>query len=130
MGTIKGKLTVLGIVLFTCLSVSAWAQKKEDGQNGKGNYGKHGHHRNHGARGDYKNGTMADKVYRITQADSIQAKKMKPIVDKASNRLRTLRADYQKKEKIVLDSLNLLLKPLLKDDQKKRLDDFNERKGK
>jgi hypothetical protein len=128
MKTMNVKMAVLGIAVFTCLSVSAWAQKKDDNQNGKGHYGRHSHHSGHRG-GGFKNGTMAERVYRITQADSIQAKKMKPIVDKASDRLKNLRADFQKKEKVVLDSLNLQLKPLLRDDQKKRLDEFNEKRG-
>lgn len=124
----NGKISLLGIIVFSCLSVSVWAQKKDGNQNGKEHHGRHGHHSSH--RGSsYRNGTLADKVYYITQADSIQTKKMKPIVDKASNRLKALRDDFEKKEKSVLDSLNQKLKPMLKDDQKKRLDDFSERKG-
>jgi hypothetical protein len=123
-----GKVTMLGIVMFTCLSVSVWAQKKDDKQNGKEYHGRHGHHSGH--RGDgYRNGMLADKVYRITQADSIQAKKMKPIVDRASARLKALQDDFQKEEKIILDSLNQQLKPMLKDDQRKRLDEFGEKRG-
>lgn len=122
------RITMLGIAMFTCLSVSVWAQKKDDNQKNKEHHGRHGHYSGH--RGGYRNGTLADKVYHITQADSIQAKKIKPMVDKASIRLGVLRAEYQKKEKIVMDSLNLQLKPLLKDDQKKRLDDFSEKKSK
>jgi hypothetical protein len=124
----NGKISMLGIIVFSCLSVSVWAQKKDDNQNGKEHHRRHGHHCSQRG-GGYKIGTLADKVYYVTQADSIQTKKMKPIVDKASTRLKALRDDFRKKEKLVLDSLNLQLKPLLKDDQKKRLDDFSERKG-
>jgi hypothetical protein len=115
------------MIALISLSMSTWAQKEGDNRHGRGHHGKHGEHRNYDHRS--KNSTLADKVYRITQADSIQAKKMKPIIDKASNRLKILKADFKKKEKMVLDSLNQQLKPLLKDDQKKRLDDFNEKKG-
>jgi hypothetical protein len=127
MQRLNGKVTMLGIIMFMCLSVSVWAQKKDDKRNGKEYHGRHGHHSGHRG-GGYRSGTLAEKINHITQADSIQAKKMKPIVDKASVRLKVLRDDFHKKEKVVMDSLNLQLKPLLKDDQKKRLDDFSERK--
>jgi hypothetical protein len=129
MKTMKGRIAMMGIVVLTCLAMSAWAQKKEDAKVEKGHDRGHRHHGKHGGRDSYKNSTVADRVYRITQADSIQAKKMKPVVDKASDRMKALRADYQKKEKIVMDSLKLQLKLLLKEEQNKKLDEFNDRKG-
>jgi Spy/CpxP family protein refolding chaperone len=124
MITISRKAVMLSIIAFTCLSASVVAQ---DHKNGKGHQGRHGGHRSYS--GKFKNHSLADKVNRVTQADSIQAKKMKPIIDKASTRLEVLRAEYQKKEKIVMDSLSLQLKPLLKDDQKKRLDELGGKRG-
>jgi hypothetical protein len=124
MLTIYKKVVMLGIITFTCLSASVGAQ---DHKSGKGHHGRHGDHGSYS--GNFKNHSLADKVNRVTQADSIQAKKMKPIIDKVSTRLGVLRAEYQKKEKIVMDSLSLQLKPLLKDDQKKRLVEFSEKRG-
>ena len=50
---------------------------------------------------------------------------MKPSVEQATKRLENLRLNYQKQEKRVLDSLSLQLKPILKEDQFRRLEDFN-----
>lgn len=76
------------------------------------------------ARYDSKK-NFSSKIYRITEADSLQEIKMKPIVDRTSKRLESLRMSYQKQEKRVMDSLSIQLKPILKEDQMKRLDDFN-----
>jgi hypothetical protein len=129
MKTMKRKIMTLSIVALTCLAMSTCAQKNEDNKNRDGNNGGHRYHGKHGRKNSYKSGAMADRIYIVTQADSIQARKMKPAVDKASDRVKALREEYQRKEKVVMDSLRLLVKPFLKEDQNKRLDDFSERKG-
>jgi hypothetical protein len=129
-------LKTLGVVLVgLLLSISqvGWAQhghRKHDGHDGKGRHGKD--YYGNRANVDGKRNLSA-KIYRLTQADSIQQKKMQPIVAKAEKRLIVLRTKYQEQEKKVLDSLRLQLKPILKEDQWKRLEDFknkNSDKGK
>ena len=124
---------VVLVVLLLSISQVGWAQhghRKDDGHNGKGHYGKN----HYGHRGDVDGKrNLSAKIYRVTQADSIQRKKMQPVVDKAEKRLSVLRTKYQEQEKKVLDSLRLQLKPILKEDQWKRLEDFknkNSEKGK
>ena len=98
---------------------------------------RHGHHGKHhdGGRDKHYNESsgkrnLSDKVYRITQADSVQKQKMKPAVDRASKRLESLRLSYQKQEKRVLDSLSLQLKPILKEEQLQKLNDWKDRTDK
>src|SRR5579859_5334717 len=114
---------LLGLGLATLVSLSAMAQ------DGRGRH--HGHsdrkavHRND--RGDKKN--LSNKIYRITEADSVQKLKLKPAIDHASKRLESLRLSYQKQEKRVLDSLSLQAESVLKDDQWQKLNNWKDRTG-
>ncbi len=119
------KRILVGILLISVITVSSIAQSRDK----RDHHGRHGDKERHQKHGGYKFKThdLSAKVYRITNADSIQVKKMKPFVDKASKRLETLRTEYHRKEMKVLDSLQLQIKPLLKEDQLKRLSDFKEK---
>lgn len=102
---------LLSLLLAGGLLTAGVAQHRTGGARG-------GHHgKNHG--GDAKNqdgkrGKISTRIYEITEADSIQKIKMKPFVDKASKRMESLRASYQKQEGKLLDSLRAQLKPILK----------------
>ena len=112
-------LLILGLAIMMCGNLMA--------QGGR-NHRHHGDHRDNGKSRDQHFGKrdLAQKVYRITNADSVQKTKMKPTVDRAAKRLEALRLGYQKQEKRVLDSLSLQLKPYLKEDQLKRLTDWRD----
>ena len=112
---------LLGLGLATAICVSAMAQ------GGRGD-----HRKRHGGWGkrhieSVSKGELSDKIYRITGADSLQKQKMKPAVDRATKRLESLRLNYQKQEKRVLDSLSLQIKPYLKEEQIKKLTDWQSR---
>ncbi len=115
---------LLSLGLATAVSLGVMAQ---DGD----------HHRKYhdGGRGKHRyesssRGNLADRVYHITQADSLQKLKMKPAIDRTSKRLEALRTNYQKQEKRVLDSLSLQLKPLLKEEQLQKLNNWKDRTDK
>jgi hypothetical protein len=115
---------LLSLGLATVVSLGAMAQ----GHGG-------GHHRGHDGHDKYRyensgKKNLSDKVYRVTQADSLQKQKMKPAVDRASKRLESLRLSYQKQEKRVMDSLSLQVKPYLKEEQLKKLNDWKDKTGK
>ena len=123
-------ISLMSLFLFTMLSPDGLAQGKSNRHRDR-----HRHHGGdyYGHRGSQMHGDLSSKIYRVTHADSLQAKKMKPLLDKASNRIEILRANYHLQEKRVLDSLRFQLKPILKEDQLKRLEDFkskDKRKGK
>ena len=120
----KGWMYVFAFATLIGVSGNAFGQRGDSYGLGKG-HGHNGYDRNDAkARKDPK-GNFSNRIYRITEADSVQAKKMKPVVDRASKRLEALRLSFQKQEKRVMDSLSLQVKPMLKEDQWKRLDDFN-----
>ncbi len=114
---------LLGLGLATLVSVGAIAQHGDDGRHRRHRDSHDGKHRHENS--DKRN--LSDRVYHITQADSVQKTKMKPAVDHASKRLEALRTSYSKQEKIVLDSLRLQVKPYLKEEQIKKLDDWKNR---
>ncbi len=118
----KGWMVALACMVLIGASGSVFAQRGDSYRNGKGR--DHGDGKYASARHDSKK-SFSNKIYRITEADSLQEIKMKPIVDRASKRLESLQMSYQKQEKRVMDSLSIQLKPILKEDQMKRLDDFN-----
>ncbi len=117
---------LLGLGLATLVSAGVMAQGGDDSHQKRhdgGRGGKH-HYENSGKR------NLSDKVYRITEADSVQKQKMKPTLDRASKRLEALKVSYRKQEKKVLDSLSVQLKPYLKEEQLKRLNDWKDKTGK
>ncbi len=113
---------LLSLGLATVVAVSAMAQGEGSHQSkhGQGRGGKH-RYENSGKR------NLSDHIYHITQADSAQKAKMKPTVNRAVIQLETLRASYKKQEKKVLDSLSLQLKPYLKEEQLKKLNDWKDK---
>ncbi len=78
---------MLYLIAFTCLSMGAWEQKEKGHSNRKRNDGRYGHHKKHHIKNYlHKNDLLSNKINRVTQADSIQAKRMNPIIDKTSAR--------------------------------------------
>jgi hypothetical protein len=118
---------LLGLGLATAMSMNAMAQD----DSGRHHRGHGGHDRDKGKHRSEKvgNRNLSDRVYRITDADSAQKQKMKPAVDRANKRLESLRLSYQKQEKRVMDSLSLQVKPYLKEEQLKKLNDWKEKTG-
>ena len=117
----KGWMYLAAFVTLIGVSGNAFGQRGDRYGRGKG----HGHDGHDARASKDSKGNFSNRIYRITEADSLQAKEMKPVVDRASKRLEALRLSFQKQEKRVMDSVSLQLKPMLKEDQWKRLDDFN-----
>lgn len=114
-------LLSLGLAAAMCFNLMA--------QDGRGKHRKHDHDKGKHRTETTGKRNLADKIYQVTQADSVQKAKMKPVVDRASKRLESLRLSYQKQEKRVLDSLSLQVKPYLKEDQFKKLNDWGDQRG-
>ncbi len=94
-----------------------------------------GDHRG-GGRGDRgrepenKKEWFTETIYRIIQPDSSQAKKIKPVTQWASNQIDSLEASSNHGLAAVLDSVKKQLKPVITEEQFKRLDEFdNKAKG-
>ena len=122
----KGWIYLMACVALISLCGSVCAQKKDTAMHHKGR-GHEGYDKRDGSARSGSSVGFSQRIYRVTQADSLQQKKMKPIVDRTSKRIDALRLSFQKQEKRVMDSLSLQLKPILKEDQLKRLNDFNGR---
>ncbi|MBY0433697.1 MAG: hypothetical protein K2U26_06275 [Cyclobacteriaceae bacterium] len=113
----KTSLNVFFLLLF--VAGTTFAQR----------HGRHDRKDSYGYQSGYRGqGSLSEKIIRVTQVDSAQAKKIRPVIERSERRVRALRADFQKKEKQAMDSLQLALKPMLKEDQRKRLTEFSERK--
>ncbi len=65
---------------------------------------------------------FAERIYKITQADSLQRKQMKPIVEQTMASIDTLQKKTDGEVKALLDSMIINLKPLLKTDQISKLE--------
>ncbi len=72
---------------------------------------------------------FAERIYRITQADSSQKKQMQPIVEQTMASIDTLQQKTDGEVKALLDSMIINLKPLLKADQISKLETFSKNKG-
>lgn len=112
----------MAVMLLAAGNVSAqrgdsYRHNKDRGHHNKGRY--------HGDGKQAGKSNFSNRIYRMTDADSLQSIKMKPVVDRTSKRLDALRISYQKQEQRVMDSLKLQLKPILKEEQLKSLDRFS-----
>ena len=122
------------VMLMALSGFSATAQDKGGDRGGDHKGGGHGMHRGdkgdrndrggqgYGRRGEGKD--FAAHVRHITGADSLQALKFKPAVDKTAKRLEALRTKFRQQEKLALDSLGTQLKKQLTEEQWKRWEDF------
>lgn len=66
-------------------------------------------------------------IYRIIEPDSNQMKQIKPITDWASQQIDSLETSSNRQLASVLDSVKQQLKPLVTEEQYKRLDEFENR---
>lgn len=76
-----------------------------------------------GSHSSNRNG-FADKVFRITQADSIQAKQMKPLIEETMIQIDSLESHSRQEAKVLLDSMKLRFKSILRPEQMEKLNDF------
>ncbi len=67
---------------------------------------------------------FADKVFRITQADSIQAKQMKPLIEETMIQIDSLENQSRQEAKVLLDSMKLRFKSILRPEQMEKLNAF------
>ncbi|MFM9839707.1 MAG: hypothetical protein ACKVOQ_15685 [Cyclobacteriaceae bacterium] len=91
------------------------------------------HYRGHGRDFDKEHRGMrngfAERIYKITQADSLQRKQMKPIVDQTMANIDTLQRKTEEEVRVLLDSMILNMKPILRADQLTKLETFSKNKG-
>jgi hypothetical protein len=66
-------------------------------------------------------------IYRVTRADSAQKLAIKPILDETSAKIDELQKQSNNGISAIMDSMKIKLRPLLKDDQMKSLEDFSQK---
>ena len=67
------------------------------------------------------------KILSIAEADSLQAKQMRPIMNEAMSRIDYLQQTTDREVRAVVDSLGLKLEPILRPEQLQKLKEFHER---
>ncbi len=67
---------------------------------------------------------FARMITKIVQSDSVQAKEIKPFIEKAAVKMDSLGKDSNKRMSAIMDSLKIDLKPLLNEEQFKKLAEF------
>lgn len=72
---------------------------------------------------------FADKIFKITSADSAQAKQMKPIIEKTMYQIDSLENLSRQKAKVLFDSMKISFKPILKPKQIEKLNEFTDKMG-
>jgi len=103
---------VIGI-LIGALAVGLWSKQSRGGRSG-------GH----------KNGREAfvKKIFAVIDADSAQAKQIRPLVNETMTQIDSLQKHTDKEVTKVIDSLEVKLRPILSEKQMKQLQEFH-RKG-
>jgi hypothetical protein len=71
---------------------------------------------------------FAERIYKITGADSLQVNQMRPIVEQTMTRIDTLQRQTDRGVKAFMDSMVVSLKPILKPDQLAKLKTFSKNK--
>ncbi len=86
------------------------------------------HGRNGRDRGaDHKKEWFVGAIDRVIKPDSVQAKQIKPITEWASQQIEAIEVSSNSQLSLIMDSVNLKLKPMLNEEQLQRLNDFNAR---
>jgi hypothetical protein len=80
-----------------------------------------------GRSGNDKKSWFAHTIYKIVRPDSVQALKIKPIADWASQQVEQIENTSNLDLIKVMDSVKAQLKPIITPEQLKRLDGFSER---
>ena len=70
---------------------------------------------------------FAGTIYRVVKPDSTQVEQIKPITDWASQQIEAIETSSNAQMSAVLDSVKTQLKPILNEEQQKRLEDFDAR---
>ena len=107
---------IVGILLG--LLVPGFFHKYRGGQHGRGGSNRGGGH---------KKEWFAGTIYRVVKPDSTQAKQIKPITEWASQQIEAAEVESNAKLSAIMDSVKVQLKPILNEEQLKRLDEFDAR---
>lgn len=83
--------------------------------------------RGRGRGGEDKKAWFAHTIYKVVQPDSAQAQKIKPITEWASQQVEQVESTSNQQLIKIMDSVKIQLKPIITEDQLKRLDGFSER---
>ena len=79
----------------------------------------------HGDRGEGRKMGFQKMIYRVTQADSTQRKQIQPILDEASEKIDGLEKESNSRMTGIMDSIKVKLKPILNEEQNKKLEEFS-----
>ncbi len=74
-----------------------------------------------------KRGDFVGKIFRVVDADSLQKKAIRPILEETMTRIDTMQAKGEKAAKAALDSMKVKLDLILRPEQIERLDKFTSR---
>lgn len=83
--------------------------------------------RGRGRGGNDKKSWFGHAIYKVLKPDSVQAQKIKPIADWASQQVEQIENTSNQDLITVMDSVKARLKPIITPEQLKRLDGFSER---
>ena len=66
-------------------------------------------------------------IYKVVSADSAQISKIQPVLDDVSTKIEALEKQSNQEMLAIMDTMKLKLRPLLTDDQAKKLEEFSQR---
>ena len=68
---------------------------------------------------------LTNRIIRIVKPDSSQVKEIRPLTSQAAAQIGELEKGSNERMSAIMDSLNTKLRPILNDEQNKRLDEFS-----
>ena len=85
---------------------------------------------NHGGRAydsDHKKQWFVGTINRIIEADSVQAKQIRPVTEWAAMQIDSIEQSANRRMSALLDTLRIQLRPIITDAQMNRLEEFDTR---
>jgi hypothetical protein len=96
---------------------------------GSGLWGRN-HYRHKGDRGNNeKRMDFESKILKIVDADEVQKKVLKPIINMTTTRIDSLQSKTDREVRIVMDSLDMQFKSVLKEEQYAKFKEFSNKIG-
>lgn len=114
-------ITLIVGILIGALVPSFYGRMRRDDSRQRGHYDQRGQ------RGSERRIGFERMIYRIIEADSSQKKKIQPIFDATSIKIEALEKASSERMIGIMDSMKLAMKPVLREEQMNKLEEFSKK---
>ncbi|HRI78892.1 MAG TPA: hypothetical protein PLR06_05085 [Cyclobacteriaceae bacterium] len=106
---------IVGILIGLLVPSFYWRMRRDDSKQGRDQ------------RNSERKIGFEKMIYRIVEADPSQKEKIQPILDATSRKIEGLEKASTERMIVIMDSMKLAIKPILKEEQMKKLEEFSQK---